>query len=78
MSILPGMSLTVGVSQNTHLPYARVNGRLGMFHVNKRIDADSPLLLLLGAAFAAKAVTGKKKKKKPTSVAAASPQAFKF
>lgn len=42
----PGVSVTLGMSQGTQEPYARVNGRLGGFVVGKRLDVNSQKGLL--------------------------------
>ena len=42
----PGVSVTLGMSQGTQTPYARVNGRLGGFVMGKRLDVNSQKGLL--------------------------------
>lgn len=62
----PGVSLTLGMSQGTQEPYARVNGRLGGFAIGKRLDmgSQSGLLGLIAAALVVNAVKKGKEPKK--------------
>lgn len=54
----PGVSVTLGMSQGTQEPYARVNGRLMGFAVGKRLDVNSQkgLLGIVAALLIANAV----------------------
>lgn len=62
----PGVSVTLGMSQGTQEPYARVNGRLGGFAVGKRVDINSSkgLLGIVAAILLANAVRKGKEPKK--------------
>lgn len=67
--IKPGFSATLGVSQGSHTPYARVTGRALGIVSSKKLDLNNPLSLvaLLGIAMfsankQAKAVKAKKTK----------------
>lgn len=61
----PGVSVTLGMSQGTQTPYARVNGRLGGFAIGKRLDVNSQkgILGIVAALLLANAV---KKAKEPS------------
>lgn len=69
---VPGVSLTLGMSQDTGTPYARVTGRKGGFVLGKRLDLDSQKglfaiaagLLLANAVKQSKKKAGKKKPEK--------------
>lgn len=63
---LPGVSVTLGMSQGTQQPYARVNGRLGGFAIGKRLDVNSQkgLLGIVAALLLANAVKKAKEPKK--------------
>lgn len=62
----PGVSVTLGMSQGTQEPYARVNGRLGGFSIGKRLDVNSQkgLLGIVAAVLLANAVKKAKDPKK--------------
>lgn len=61
----PGVSVTLGMSQGTQTPYARVNGRLGGFAIGKRLDVNSQkgILGIVAALLLANAV---RKAKEPS------------
>lgn len=63
---IPGVSVTLGMSQGTQEPYARVNGRLGGFAIGKRLDVNSQkgLLGIVAALLLANAVKKAKAPKK--------------
>lgn len=65
----PGFSATLGVSQGTHTPYARVTGRAFGMVTSKKLDLSNPLSLagLLGIALYA---GSKQAKRKPKAVKA--------
>lgn len=67
---IPGVSITLGVTQGTHTPYARVSGRSGILSATKNVNLKKKggLLALAGlalVAFAAKK-TAENKEKTPT------------
>lgn len=72
----PGLSVTLGVSQNSHNPYCRIAGRMFGFTTSRQVNMDSPLETLaavgIGLLAGSKAVqkkAGKKKKAEPVSAA---------
>lgn len=64
----PGLSVTLGVSQNSHNPYCRIAGRMFGFTTSRRVNMDSPLETLaavgIGLLAGSKAVQKKAGKKK--------------
>lgn len=74
---LPGISMTLGMTQGDHQPYARVRGRSGLFSASKNIDLSSGkgLLVAVGALLLTNAVkkTAAKSKTKAKPKAAAKP-----
>lgn len=68
----PGLSVTLGVSQNSHNPYCRIAGRMFGFSTSRRVNMDNPLEALaavgIGLLVGSKAVQkkGSKKKVEPT------------
>lgn len=60
----PGVSLTIGMSQDTGTPYARVTGRKGGFVLGKKLDFGSQngLIALAAGLLVVNAVKKTKKK----------------
>lgn len=71
----PGFSATLGVSQGTHTPYARVTGRAFGMVTSKKLDLSNPLSLagLLGIALYAGSKQVKKAKPKAKAARAVVP-----
>lgn len=77
---VPGVSLTLGMSQETQTPYARVTGRHGMFSMGKRLSLDDNkgLIALVAGVLIANAVrkskTGSKAKAKVRKIKDVTPK----
>lgn len=64
MITIPGLSVTIGMNQSSHEPFARIRGRSGIFNMTKELDlmSNKGLLLLAGAAILANAASKAKAK----------------